>query len=359
MKPFSLDLCTMHARVQLRVVFWARIASILFVFGVMLLIVHYGYVLFVPLFAAFLAAILLYRINKFFERIRFGLYGSAIFSVLTFLALVAVIFIIINSQLMHFARELPGMEQRISNFLMNIENWISQKFGNETSQTNIQQAYQLMVDIKNAATPTFAGAARMLVLIVLFLFFTFFILVYRNLLRRFILSLFKESQKETADNIIYTVRSLIHGYLNGLLSEMAIVFLLLFAILLLLGIKYALLMAMVGAILNIIPYIGIYTATALGIIITLANGSDYQAAEVGVVFIIVHLIDANILVPYIVGKRVKINPFMALIAIIAGGLVWGIAGMFLFIPLTAILKIIFENTKDLRSWAILIGDENP
>src|SRR5207249_1833256 len=109
-----------------------------------------------------------------------------------------------------------------------------------------------------------------------------------------------------------------------------------FAVLSIMGIKYALLMAILTAVLNIIPYLGIYTSMALCMLITLANGTAVQALEIGISFIVIHFLDANILLPRIVGGRVKMNPFITIIAVLTGRLVWGIPGMFLFIPLTAI-----------------------
>ncbi|HEY0433467.1 MAG TPA: AI-2E family transporter, partial [Chitinophagaceae bacterium] len=73
-----------------------------------------------------------------------------------------------------------------------------------------------------------------------------------------------------------------------------------------------------------------------------------------------HIIDANIILPRIVGRSVKMNPFVTLIAVVAGNLVWGIPGMFLSIPLVGIFRVLSEKVKDLRPWAILISDqENP
>ena len=75
------------------------------------------------------------------------------------------------------------------------------------------------------------------------------------------------------------------------------------------------------------------------------------------VFILIHIIDANIILPRIVGGSVKMNPFVTLIAVVVGHLIWGVPGMFLFIPLTAIIRVLSEKINEFRSWAILIGEE--
>ncbi|MBS1567005.1 MAG: AI-2E family transporter [Bacteroidetes bacterium] len=148
-----------------------------------------------------------------------------------------------------------------------------------------------------------------------------------------------------------------NSYLVGLMTEMLIMVVLNVTTLLILGIKYAFLLGILAAVLNIIPYLGIYTAMAIGMLITLANGTGTQALQFAIALVIVHFIDANIILPRIVGGRVKMNPLITILAVLLGRLVWGIPGMFLFIPLTAIIRIISSRIDDMRPWAILIGEE--
>ncbi|MGN6533995.1 MAG: AI-2E family transporter, partial [Ginsengibacter sp.] len=70
-----------------------------------------------------------------------------------------------------------------------------------------------------------------------------------------------------------------------------------------------------------------------------------------------HLIDSNILLPLIVGSKVKINPFITLIGVVIGERLWGIPGMFLSIPVIAIAKIIFDRVESLQAWGMLLGEE--
>jgi predicted PurR-regulated permease PerM len=138
------------------------------------------------------------------------------------------------------------------------------------------------------------------------------------------------------------------NYVKGLLTEIFILIVLSSITLLILGIKYAILMAFFAGIFNIVPYIGIYTAALLNMLITIASGNGAKSLEVLLVFLIIHIIDSNLITPIIVGNRIKINPILTLIAVIAGNLVWGIPGMFLFIPLTAIINIIIEKSSGIQ-----------
>jgi AI-2 transport protein TqsA len=117
------------------------------------------------------------------------------------------------------------------------------------------------------------------------------------------------------------------------------------------------LLGVMAAVLNIIPYLGIYTAMALTILVTFANSTGNTAFAAGLGLFIVHVLDSNILMPRIVGARVKMNPFITIVAVIVGEFLWGIPGMFLFIPLTGIIKLVCERVEGLEAWAILIGVE--
>ncbi len=159
-------------------------------------------------------------------------------------------------------------------------------------------------------------------------------------------------------DIVATVQSMVRKYLVGLLLEMSTVAVVCCSVFMLIGIKYAILLGLITAIFNIIPYIGIFTALFLNIIITFATA----AAGTKILFVVItvvsmHLIDSNILLPVIVGSKVRINAFITLMGVVLGEMIWGIPGMFLSIPVIAIAKIIFDRVESLKPWGTLLGDE--
>jgi len=180
-------------------------------------------------------------------------------------------------------------------------------------------------------------------------------LFYRTVLSNFILSFFTRADRKKITEMSYTIHETTVNYVKGLLAEILILMCLSCITLSILGIKYAILMAFFAGMFNIIPYIGIYTAALLSMLITMVDGNGRQSVEVLLVFIIIHIIDANLITPYIVGKRIKINPLVTLIAVIAGEIVWGIPGMFLFIPLVAIINIVLEKSRGLRTGELTEG----
>jgi predicted PurR-regulated permease PerM len=204
---------------------------------------------------------------------------------------------------------------------------------------------------------TFVGIAETVLLTIFFFIFTFFILQYRRLLMHFVVELFDREHNEKVQGIISRIRSLINSYVVGLLIEMSIIALLIFISLMIIGVKYALLISLMAAVLNIIPYLGIYFSLAIAMIVTAATGSTGQVVAVAIVFLVTHFADANVILPHVVGGKVKMNPFLTILAVLIGHLVWGIPGMFLFIPLTAMIRLISEEVTGMKPWAILLGEE--
>ncbi|MDF1517340.1 MAG: AI-2E family transporter, partial [Lutibacter sp.] len=149
-------------------------------------------------------------------------------------------------------------------------------------------------------------------------------------------------------------------YLAGLVIEAIIVAILNIAALFALGIEYAILLGIIGALLNVIPYIGGLVAVALPMAVALATkDSGMYALYVLAIYYIIQLIDNNLIVPLIVSSKVKINALFAIIVVFVGNALWGISGMFLSIPLLAIIKVIFDHIEPLKPWGFLLGDTMP
>jgi predicted PurR-regulated permease PerM len=126
------------------------------------------------------------------------------------------------------------------------------------------------------------------------------------------------------------------------------------------GVKYAILLGVITGILNLVPYVGILVAGVLTMLASLTGTAELSMIlGVIVVNIIVQIIDNNILVPLIINTKVQINAFVSIVGIIIGGQIGGIAGMFLAIPLLAILKIVFDRIESAEPWGYLMGDNMP
>jgi predicted PurR-regulated permease PerM len=126
---------------------------------------------------------------------------------------------------------------------------------------------------------------------------------------------------------------------------------------LLIGVKYAMLLGLIVGLFNIVPYVGIFTALFLSSLITFATGNVKDVLYVVVSVIGLHAVDSNILLPTIVGSKVRLNALISFLGIVIGEMIWGLSGMFLAIPVIAILKIIFDRIESLKPWGFLFGGE--
>ena len=94
-----------------------------------------------------------------------------------------------------------------------------------------------------------------------------------------------------------------------------------------LGIKYFILLGLVTALFNIVPYVGIFTALLLSTLITFATtGASVHLVLVIITIVAIHLIDSNVLLPLIVGSKVSINAMVTVIGVVAGEMLWGHTG---------------------------------
>jgi predicted PurR-regulated permease PerM len=315
-----------------------------------------------PLVFGFLFAILLLPLCRFFEiKIRFNRGASSAISVVILLIGIALLVYIIGSQLTSITRDWPVFKEQLTQSLHHFQQWISVKFHIDFGR---QMAYidSTANNIASHSTAMLGATVLSLSSLLLFIIFilvdTFFLLFYRQLFLKFIIKIFREENSSVVMDIVEQIQFIIRKYILGLLLEMSIVAGVCCIVFLILGIKYAILLGLITGLFNIIPYIGIYSALLLNIIITFATGASGSIILLVLITVVaMHLIDSNILLPVIVGSKVKINAFITLIGVVVGEQLWGIPGMFLSIPVIAIAKIIFDRIESLQPLGMLLGHE--
>lgn len=315
-----------------------------------------------PLIFSLLFSILLLPVSVFFERkLKLKRSASAGLAVIFLLAVVAGIIFLVGSQISKVTNDLPMLKQQIIISLQNLQHWISREFGiNLEKQMDYVSSATSKIE---TATPSVIGAtvvsvSSMLLFIVFIILDTFFLLFYRKMFLHFLVEVFKRENAAIVYDIVATVQSILRQYIVGILIEMTTVAIVCCGVFLLIGIKYPILLGLITALFNIVPYIGIFTALALNILITFASSGDASSILFVIITVVsVHLIDSNILLPAIVGSKVRINAFITLLSVVVGELIWGISGMFLSIPVIAIAKIVFDRIDSLKPWGHLLGYE--
>src|SRR5690606_34356197 len=190
--------------------------------------------------------------------------------------------------------------------------------------------------------------------------YMFLFLLYQNHFITFLSRLVGEGDQDRLKAILYQIKTAVQSYLFGVCIQVVSIAGLTTIGLTIVGVPYALLLGVITGILGLIPYLGIILACAITSFATLTGSPDLSLIfGVIILTVIVQIIDNNILVPMVVSSKVEINAFASIIGIFIGGMLAGIAGMFLAIPIIAILKVIFDNIPSLEPWGYLIGDDLP
>jgi predicted PurR-regulated permease PerM len=209
-----------------------------------------------------------------------------------------------------------------------------------------------------------SGAAGSLTGIIIFIgllpIYIYLIILYRNLFLKFILMWFNANEHLNVEEGIRQTEKMVKSYLIGLLIQITYIIILLGGALWIFGIQNALLIGIIFAFLNLIPYLGALIGNILGVLLTLASSDKISDALIVLGAItFVQFLDNNILMPRIVGSQVKINALVSIVGIIIGGVMAGLSGMFLAMPILSILKIVFDRSGNYKQWGVLLGDERP
>lgn len=342
--------------------FYARLTYILLTCICLSYIFVIGKQVICPLVFSLLFAILLLPLSNFLEqKLRFPRIISALFCVLFCVAVVVGIVYLLASEVTALCSDWPKLRIQVLDLISNIQHWISSNFqiniAKQTKYVNNQTGKLLSTNTAVLGETVLSISGAVLFLIFIFLY-TFFILLKRKLLIGFLLFVFDDAHSHIVYDVVNQVKYIIKKYILGLVFQMLIVALLTFLVLTIIGVKYALLLGLLTGILNVIPYVGIFSALLLSMVITLATATSMQALWVGAALMGIHIIDANILMPIIVGSKVKINALIVVLGVVIGEMLWGISGMFLAIPIIAIAKIIFDRVDGLKPWGMLLGDES-
>jgi len=345
---------------QISLPFVAKLALVLLSIIMLGYLAILGKSLLSPLLFSLLMAFLLLPFANFLEqKLKFGRSVASITAVILMIAVLYGILYFFGNQLAELWADWPLLVKQVTTAFHDIQSWVAKTFHiNEYKQ----KSYLTDGIEKSLATSavvigtTILTLSSSLLFLAFTLLFTFFILNYRRLLFTFLTTVFNEEHKEKVKEIVTEIQRIIRKYVTGLFLQMLIVSLMMIITLSLLGVKYAILLGLIAGIFNIIPYLGISTALLISALITFATAGATQALFVIFAFIGVHTIDGNILMPLVVGSKVKINALFAFIGIIVGEMIWGISGMFLCIPYLAMLKIIFERVDGLQPWGALLGE---
>ena len=316
----------------------------------------------VPFLFALLLAMLLNPAVNFLSRMRVPrLLGITLALLFAMLALAGLGYFIVT-QAAHFGETMPQLKEKLDVLMKDGQRWAQETFSMRRSE--VTEAVEKVKDEGMAKGGSFVGqtlttVGTLFAFFFLLPVFTFLLLLYKRLLINFISRLFPVAEQEALQDVLGQTKGVVQSYLVGLLMEAGIVTVLNWVGLMLIGVEYALLLAVIGAVLNLIPYIGMIIATMLPMVIALATLDPTAALWVLGLYLFVQFVDNNFIVPKVVASRVELNALASIIVVMVGGALWGIPGMFLSIPVTAMLKVIFDRVPGLEPFGYVLGDDDP
>uniref|UniRef100_UPI00313EEE08 AI-2E family transporter n=1 Tax=Dyadobacter sp. OTU695 TaxID=3043860 RepID=UPI00313EEE08 len=341
--------------------FYQKFSLTLLAIGIIMVAIYLGQDIIVPLALAGLLAVLLRPLEQWLMRIGIPKLIAITLALTIAVLIVSAVTVLISMQVADFSDEWPKLKRNIDHVYRDARRWIRREYS-----VSYRQQAEYLKNAQSKTLETFQGPETLgavtgpLGTLILIPIYTFLLLYYRAMLIHFSVVLFAEEQKHRVLEILGQIKSIIQSYMVGLLLETTAVAVLNSAGLLVLNVQYAILLGVMAAILNLVPYIGGLVATALAVMVTFISHPqvDVLLGVVGV-FIAVQVIDNNFLVPFIVGSKVRINALVSIVGVLVGGALAGLSGMFLSIPAIAMMKVIFDRVPGLEPWGILLGDQTP
>ncbi len=324
-------------------------------------LLHYGSSFLIPfLFGAFLAS-LVTPFCDLLESLKINRIFSSLISTLVVFIVVGGLLFLFIFQTDKFVSDIGSVRDQLGNLMDSIEKQIT-SVANITAEEQKrfweERTDQIVDRIDSLATSFFGGVINALSGLLLILIYVFLLLLYRDRLTRFVMMYIADDKKEHVQEMIGRMSRVVHHYLWGRVKVMSLLGIMYYATFLVFGLPYALLITIFGALITIIPYLGPLISGLVPILFAfLFFDSIPKAVFFTAIIVIEQLIESYVFEPWIIGREVKLNPLIVIIAIILGGLVWGLAGMILFVPLFAIVKIISSNSKGLEPIGHLLGND--
>lgn len=315
-----------------------------------------------PIAIALLLSYLLYPFASLLEKkLRFPRIFAILLTIIvtiTFLYGGIVLFI---SQIKVLISDFPALK---SQALVNadvFQNFIEDRFGVSNLRQKIWIKEQVSFLFKSGNTflsNLISATTGTIVSILILPVYTFFMLFYRNKAKEFLIRLVEKRESKITEELLNQISKVTIKYITGVANVVLILVFVNSIGLTIIGIQYAIMLGIISALFAFIPYFGSAIGGILPFAFALLTESSPQfALVVAAFYIVVMIIDHNIITPNIIGSNVRLNPFIVIVSIIGGGMIWGIPGMIVIVPLIAVFKIVCDKIDSLKVFGYLLGAE--
>jgi predicted PurR-regulated permease PerM len=339
---------------------YAKITAVLLSLVIIIYGLHSLQGVLIPLVFAILFSVLLFPLARRLEAWRIPRIVAILICLILTLAVIVGILYAVSIQISSFAEVIPKLVERGNKYINQIQTYADERFSIDRQRQVTEVKKYLNKGLAEGGTiltSTLLATTSTLTDVLLVLLFIFFFLLYRDFFRSFFYKAFNDTRRSKIDAVMQGIYTVVKDYLAGLALVIVIIGTLMTIGLLILGVDYAVFFGFFGACLVLIPYFGISMGSLLPAAYTLVT-DDNPLKALGVigVFLFVQALEGNFITPYIVGSKVSINPLAAIIVLLLWENVWGIPGLILALPMTAIIKVIFDSVDELKPYGFLIGE---
>jgi predicted PurR-regulated permease PerM len=317
-----------------------------------------------PLLFALFFSILLSPFCKWLEKYKIPRFLSSFAAIILGLLILIAIGFFFYNQIEAFARDADMFAERLEELLERFDSFLATWFvieGEINLDRVVSGAFDYVKENIMTLTRGVTGAASTITAVFLVPVYMYLMLLFRDMLKTFLLKSFGRGdlQKEAkVQKIIIRIKTLVQKYITGLLMVIAILAVLNSIMLAVIGVDHAIFFGVFAAMLNVIPFVGPIMGSVLPILYALITmDSLFYPIIILLGFYIIQLFESNLFTPTIVGSQVSMNALVTLLLIFIGAQIWGLAGMILFIPIGAILKVICDEVESLNHFGYLLGRE--
>lgn len=329
--------------------------------GILLTIgLYYGKVVLVPIVFGVMLAMLMTPICRKLDSKGWNRAASCTVCIMILLVALLGLLGIVVAEIRSFMKDITLIEEKGREAIETLQVYIEDQFHIEPKQQAALAEKQVATMSDSAGTylsKIFGGMASAVGGILLTLAYTFLFIYNKERYETFFIRLYKEEDPRKVKEIVGQIGHVAQQYLTGRAMSVATLTVLYAIGLLIIGVKNALLLSAIAALLTIVPYIGSAVGGLFPFAMALVTEDSIQPAlwVIGVI-IFIQAIDNYFIEPRMVGGEVNLSALVSILSIIVGGLVWGVAGMVLFIPMLGIAKIVFDHVESLKPYGYLIGD---
>ncbi|PRD48372.1 AI-2E family transporter [Sphingobacterium haloxyli] len=338
----------------------SSVLQLTFTFVLIVIILYYGKGILAPLAIACIFAMLFVGPSTRMEKKGLPRWASALTMVSILVLCLVGLGFLLSWQFQNFAEQISSLKQNLSQVVTNLQHWIQERLDIDPAKQQAIAEEQMKGESTNGSTvqQLASGIFSLLVDVILVLVYTFLLLFYRARLKIFLLQIIPSKDRGQTVEIVDSASKVAANYMTGLAKMIVVLWILYGVGFTAIGVENALFFAVICGILELVPFIGNLTGTAVTVLGVTAQGGETDMI-LGVVLIygFVQFVQTYFLETLIVGNEVNINPLFTIFSLVAAEAVWGIPGMILAIPITGMIRIICDRIPNLQPYGYLIGSD--